>query len=67
VAPLKMVLMPQSSRSGLWLDAMSASWNRDGGRVNDVRVQLADYIRPEFVDVCFTSVGKAVHDCLDVD
>ena len=34
-------------------------------RVNNVRMQQADFIRPEFVDVVFASVGKTLHDCLD--
>jgi hypothetical protein len=34
-------------------------------RVNNVRIQQADFIGPEFVDVFFTSVGKTLYDCLD--
>jgi hypothetical protein len=37
----------------------------DSGRVNDVRIQQTDFIRPEFVDVVLTGAGKTFHDSLD--
>jgi hypothetical protein len=33
-------------------------------RVNDIRIQEADFIGPEFVYVFFTRVGQALHDSL---
>jgi len=40
-------------------------WAMDSRRVNNVRIQQTDFIRPEFVDVLLTSVGKMLHDSLD--
>jgi hypothetical protein len=40
-------------------------WAMDSRRVNNVRIQQTDFIRPEFVDVFLTSVGKMLHDSLD--
>ena len=41
------------------------SWAMNPGRVNNLLIQQADFIGPEFMYVRFTSVGKALHDCLD--
>src|SRR5206468_307987 len=40
-------------------------WAMDSRRVNDVRIQQADLIRPEFVDVFPARFGKTLHDGLD--
>jgi hypothetical protein len=41
------------------------AWANNSCRVNNVWIQQADFIRPEFVYVFFTSVGKAFHDSLN--
>jgi hypothetical protein len=40
-------------------------WAVDSRRVNSVRIQQADFVRPEFVDALLTSFGKTLHDSLD--
>ena len=37
----------------------------DSRRIKNARIQQADFIRPEFMDVFATSVGKMFHDSMD--
>lgn len=53
------------NRKGKKVYVSKLPWAMNSRRVHNVGIQQADLIRPEFVDVCFTSVGKTLHDCLD--
>ena len=40
-------------------------WSMNSGRIHDIRIQQADFIRPEFMDMLVAGSGKMLNDSLD--
>lgn len=55
--------MPDGESKEVYIGKLSRPM--DSRRIDNVRIQQTDFIRPEFVDIFPASISEMLHDCLD--